>query len=132
MPGSGTLHDFFSSSLPLPTPLAVSQDVRDRGSTFVAHLFRASTLDSALACINHLKHVVHGSRPATHGIAAWRCMVLKPGSTGLNGPDDFELKCGYDDDGEKWAGNRVLKVMQNLAIIDAVVIVSRWFVPIVF
>ena len=54
--------------------------------------------------------------------------MLKPGSTGLCGPDDFELKHGYDDDGEKWAGNRVLKVMQDLAVIDAVVIVSRWCV----
>ena len=55
-------------------------------------------------------------------------MVLKPGSTGLCGPDDFELKHGYDDDGEKWAGDKVLKVMQDLAVIDAVVIVSRWCV----
>jgi len=53
-------------------------------------------------------------------------MVLKPGSTGLCGPDDFELKHGYDDDGETWAGNRVLKVMEDFAVIDAVVIVSRW------
>lgn len=55
-------------------------------------------------------------------------MILKPGSTGLSGPDDFELKGGFDDDGEKWAGNRVLKVMQSQAVIDAVVIVSRWYV----
>lgn len=54
-------------------------------------------------------------------------MVLKPGSSGLSGPDDFEIKCGCDEDGEKWAGNRILKVMQNLAVIDAVVIVSRWY-----
>ncbi|KAF8622749.1 hypothetical protein AX15_006839 [Amanita polypyramis BW_CC] len=123
----GTLHSFFSSSRPLPHPFAVSQEIRDRGSTFVAHIFRATTLDDARACIRHLKHVVHGSKPATHEIAAWRCMDLKPGSTGLSGPDDFELQRGYDDDGEKWAGNRVLKVMQDMAIIDAVVIVSRWY-----
>ncbi|KAF8738498.1 hypothetical protein AX14_011333 [Amanita brunnescens Koide BX004] len=123
----GTLHSFFSFSRPLPRPLATSQDIRDRGSLFVAHIFRASSLEDARECINHLKHVEHGAKPATHEIAAWRCMVLKPGSTGLCGPDDFELKHGYDDDGEKWAGNRVLKVMQDLAVIDAVVIVSRWY-----
>jgi len=30
------------------------------------------------------------------------------------------------DDGESWAGGKVLKVMQSMAVIDAVVIVSRW------
>lgn len=122
----GTLHSFVSSSRPLPRSLAVSQDIRDRGSSFVAYIFRAISPDAARTCINHLRHVDHHSRPATHEIAAWRCMVLKPGSTGLCGPDDFELKHGYDDDGEKWAGNRVLKVMEDFAVIDAVVIVSRW------
>ncbi|KAF8345996.1 ribosomal protein S5 domain 2-type protein [Amanita rubescens] len=123
----GTLHSFFSSSRPLPRPLAVSQDIRDRSSSFVAYIFRATSPDAARTCIKHLKHVEHNSRPATHEIAAWRCMVLKPGSTGLCGPDDFELKHGHDDDGEKWAGNKVLKVMEDFAVIDAVVIVSRWY-----
>ncbi|KAJ2965908.1 hypothetical protein NUW54_g13960 [Trametes sanguinea] len=54
-------------------------------------------------------------------------MVLKPGKTGLGGPDDFEVVSGYDDDGEKYAGGRVLKVMQAEGVIDAVVIVSRWY-----
>ena len=47
---------------------------------------------------------------------------------GLAGPDDFELVTGADDDGEKHAGARVLKVMQAEGIIDAVVVVSRWWV----
>jgi hypothetical protein len=55
-------------------------------------------------------------------------MVLKQGQTGLKGPEDFQLIQGSKDDGENWAGGKVLKVMQNLAIIDAVVIVSRWYV----
>ncbi|GLB37745.1 putative ribosomal protein S5 domain 2-like protein [Lyophyllum shimeji] len=54
-------------------------------------------------------------------------MVLKHGRTGLGGPDDFELAVGSTDDGEKWAGGKVLKVMQTFAIIDAVVVVSRWY-----
>ncbi|KAK2463136.1 hypothetical protein APHAL10511_004791 [Amanita phalloides] len=122
-----TIHSFFPSSRPFPRPLASSQDIRDRGSAFIAYLFPATSPAQARTCINHLRHVDHASNPASHEIAAWRCMVLKPGSTGLCGPDDFELKCGYDDDGEKWAGNRILQVMQRLAIIDAVVIVSRWY-----
>ena len=59
-------------------------------------------------------------------------MVLKKGQTGLKGPEDFELLQGSKDDGENWAGGKVLKVMQNLAIIDAVVIVSRWFVSCIY
>ncbi|EEB90698.1 hypothetical protein MPER_11059, partial [Moniliophthora perniciosa FA553] len=42
------------------------------------------------------------------------------------GPDDFELKSGNDDDGEKWASIRVMKIMEAQAVIDAVVVVSRW------
>ena len=53
-------------------------------------------------------------------------MGLKSGCTGLGGPDDFELNVGSVDDDEQWAGNKVLKVMQTHAAVDAVVIVSRW------
>jgi hypothetical protein len=53
-------------------------------------------------------------------------MVLKNGRTGLGGPDDFEVTEGCEDDGEQWAGARVLNVMKQEAILDAVVIVSRW------
>jgi len=53
-------------------------------------------------------------------------MVLKRGQTGLCGPEDFELQTGSDDDGEKWGGGKILKVMQSEGVIDAVVIVSRW------
>ncbi|TFK44888.1 hypothetical protein BDQ12DRAFT_673756 [Crucibulum laeve] len=122
----GTLDSFIKSSRPPPEPLATSQEIRDRGSIFVANIYQATSPEEAKARINHLKHVVHGSRPASHEIAAWRCMVLKYGRTGLGGPDDFELRSGSTDDGENWAGGKVLKVMQIQAIIDAVVIVSRW------
>jgi hypothetical protein len=44
----------------------------------------------------------------------------------LAGPDDFEVKEGSSDDGEQGAGNKVLKVMREEAVIDAVVVVSRW------
>ena len=37
-------------------------------------------------------------------------MSLKHGRTGLAGEDDFELQTGFEDDGEKWAGSKVLKV----------------------
>jgi putative IMPACT (imprinted ancient) family translation regulator len=123
---STNIDSFIQSSRPQPDPIATSQEIRDRGSIFIATLYQASTPAEARSRINHLKHVVHGGNSASHEIAAWRCMVLRHGCTGLGGPDDFELSVGSADDGEQWAGNKVLKVMQTHAAIDAVVIVSRW------
>lgn len=53
-------------------------------------------------------------------------MVPKQKHTGLDGPDDFEVVGASEDDGEQWAGDRILRVMKEEAILDAVVIVSRW------
>lgn len=54
-------------------------------------------------------------------------MVLRQGRTGL-GEDDFMLVEGSEDDNEKWAGAKVLAMMKSLALLDAVVVVSRWCV----
>ncbi|ESK97310.1 hypothetical protein Moror_17741 [Moniliophthora roreri MCA 2997] len=118
---------FVQRSRPLPQPIATSQEIRDRGSTFVARIYHSKTPEEARSCINYVRDVVHASKPATHEISAWRCMVPKPGKTGLGGPDDFELKSGNNDDGERWASTRVMKVMEAQAVIDAVVVVSRWY-----
>ncbi|TBU31095.1 ribosomal protein S5 domain 2-like protein [Dichomitus squalens] len=128
MSSTGNLDSFVKSSKPPPAPTATSQEIRDRASLFVGTIFPASTPEDARRAVNHLKHVVHRARPATHEIAAWRCMVLKPGKSGLGGPDDFEVVSGADDDGETHAGGRVLKVIQAESVIDAVVVVSRWYV----
>lgn len=57
--------------------------------------------------------------------------MLKHGRTGLSGrDDDFELNQGSKDDGERWGGERILRVMQSQGVIDAVVVVSRWCVPV--
>ncbi|KAF9486016.1 ribosomal protein S5 domain 2-like protein [Pholiota conissans] len=123
----GSLDAFVTSKRPPPEPVATSQEIRDRGSTFVANIYQANTPQIAKSRFLHMKHTVHRTRKASHEIYAWRCMVLKSGRTGLEGPDDFELLQGSKDDGESWAGGKVLKVMQNLGIIDAVVIVTRWY-----
>ncbi|KAH9944780.1 ribosomal protein S5 domain 2-like protein [Amylocystis lapponica] len=116
-----------TSARPVPQSLATSQEIRDRGSTFVAQIFSANSVAEAARAAAHLKRVVHGARPATCEVAAWRCMVLRAGRSGLDGPDDFELRAGCDDDGEKHAGARVLRVLQEAGVIDAVVVVSRWY-----
>ena len=41
-------------------------------------------------------------------------MVLKHGRTGLAGDDDFEMRTGSEDDGENWAGGKILKVSNAL------------------
>ena len=106
--------------------IATSQEVRDRGSIFVAKIYAVGSVTDAHRVHAHVKHTVHGAKPASHDVAAWRCMVLKPGKSGLSGPDDFEMRTGSTDDGEQWAGGKVLKVMQEEGVIDAVVIASRW------
>ncbi|KAI0090702.1 ribosomal protein S5 domain 2-like protein [Irpex rosettiformis] len=121
------LHSFLQSSKPLPTPVCISQEIRDRGSIFIANIFRATSEDEARKAVAHLRNVLHGQRPASHEMSAWRCMVLKGGKTGLGGPDDFELKYGNEDDGEKYGSGKIGKVMQTEGIIDAVVVVSRWY-----
>lgn len=121
------LDSFIRTSRPPPDALATSQEIRDRGSIFVATIYQATSLDEVRTRIHHVKHILHGSKPATHEIAAWRFMGVKVGCSGLGGPNDFELNTGSADDGENWAGGQVLKTMQLHAVIDAVVIVSRWW-----
>ncbi|KAF8548996.1 hypothetical protein OG21DRAFT_1488909 [Imleria badia] len=136
--------------------LATSQEIRDRGSTFVGYVYRARTVDEARAAAAAAAALgYHGegsggfhvggedmtrgdgksgkdgkSKSKVHGpytIAAWRCMAVKPGRTGLGGPDDFTIEEGCEDGGERWAGGRVLGVMKREGVIDAVVVVCRWF-----
>ncbi|GBE80764.1 hypothetical protein SCP_0304830 [Sparassis crispa] len=121
------LDSFVCSSKPVPKSLATSQEIRDRGSTFVANVFAANSPQEARAAVAYLRNVIHGQHRASHEVAAWRCMVLKAGKSGLGGPNDFELQTGCEDDGEKYADGRVLKVMQEESVIDAVVVVSRWY-----
>ena len=88
-------------------------------------LYPAKSPDEARAVVKYHRQTLHAGKPA-YEIAAWRCMALKQGHTGLEGPDDFELKMGFDDGGEQWAGGRILKVLQAEGMLDVVVIVSRW------
>jgi putative IMPACT (imprinted ancient) family translation regulator len=126
VPSISNLDSFIHHTRPQPKPIATSPEIRDRGSTFVANIYKATTPSSAQLAIQHLKNVEHHAKPASHEISAWRCMVLKDGRSGLEGTDDFEVKSGSDDDGEEWAAAKVLRVMVNEGVIDAAVIVSRW------
>lgn len=97
---TGNLDSFIVSARPQPQSLATSQEIRDRGSLFVATIYPASSPSQAAGCVAHLTNV-HAQKPASHEIHAWRCMVLKAGRTGLGGPDDFEVREGSADDGKR-------------------------------
>lgn len=53
-------------------------------------------------------------------------MSLRPGRSGLGGPDDFTLTQGSEDDGETGGGRAVLRAMEKEGVLDAVVVISRW------
>ncbi len=102
---AGTLDGYVSSSKSTPVCIATSQPIIDRESTFVGAIYKATSIAQAQEAIRYHTDVVHGRKPASHQIAAWRCMVLKPDRTGLQGADDdFEVKSGSQDDGENHGG----------------------------
>jgi hypothetical protein len=117
-----------SSTRPSPTLLASSQEIRDRASLFVAHLFRACSLNDARAAQQYAARLHKSSTKPSHAMYAWRAMVLRPGRTGLDGEEDFTLEEGKEDDGEKWGGERILRVMKEEGMLDAVIVVLRWYV----
>jgi len=122
--------DHFVSSPPAPSPPKISftsQEIRDRKSAFVAYIIPVKDASQVKDAVAHIRRM-HASRPPAHEITAWRFMTLKPGMTGLGGEDDFEVVSAYDDDGEKWAGGKVLNIMRQAGVMDAVVVVSRWWV----
>ncbi|KAF7315164.1 UPF0029 domain-containing protein [Mycena indigotica] len=121
------LDSFIVSSRPPPTPLATSQEIRDRASAFIAYIYAAATESQANSCVNHTKRVLHSEKPASHVMFAWRCMLVKAGCTGLGGEDEFEVKEGSEDDGEKYGGQKILTAMRKQGTLDAVVVVCRWY-----
>ena len=125
-----SLADHFVSPETVASPPAVSftsQEIRDRKSAFVAYIIPVKDAYQVKDAIAYIRRI-HAGRPPAHEVAAWRFMTLKPGMTGLGGEDDFEVVSAYDDDGEKWAGGRVLNIMKQTGVMDAVVVVSRWWV----
>ncbi|KAF8586677.1 ribosomal protein S5 domain 2-like protein [Ramaria rubella] len=122
-----SLDSFVKTSRPLPQPVCTSRSIQDRDSTFVASLFRIASPATAYATAKHVKTISHATNPASCEMMAYRIMSLKPGHTGLHGPEDFEVKGGSEDDGEKYGGGRILKIMQREGVLDVVVIVSRWY-----
>lgn len=134
-----------ASSFPMPTTCASAQIV-DRNSLFIGYVYPLTSASSAYiaALLSHLTRVVHptvgidllppqfanapaNKRGSSHDMYAYRVFELKRGRTGLAGPDDFSLQEDKEDDGERWGGDRVLKVAREEGASDVLVIVSRWY-----
>ena len=134
-----------ASSLPMPTTCSAAQVV-DRSSLFIGYVYPLTTSSSSYisTLLSHLTRVVHPTVPTTllppqfanapankrgssHDMYAYRTFDLKRGRTGLAGPDDFSLQEDKEDDGERWGGDRVLKVAKEEGASDVLVVVSRWY-----
>ncbi|KAF8521275.1 ribosomal protein S5 domain 2-type protein [Hysterangium stoloniferum] len=122
-----SIDSYIQHSDPIPQLVCTSRSIQDRDSTFVANLFRATSPTIAYKTTKYVKNVLHAANPASHEMMAYRTMTLKAGRTGLDGPDDFQVQAGSEDDGEKYGGSKILRIMQKEGILDVVIVVSRWY-----
>jgi len=61
-----------------------------------------------------------------HNMWAYRALTLLPNRTGIS-ESDYTVTEGSDDDGERWAGERLIKVLKEEGATDFLVVCSRWF-----
>lgn len=134
-----------AAALPMPTTCTAAQIV-DRSSLFVGYVYPLTNNTGAYvaALLSHLTRVVHPTVPvnllppqfanapankrgSSHDMYAYRVLQLKRGRSGVAGPDDFSLHEEKEDDGERWGGDRVLKVAREEGASDVLVVVSRWY-----
>lgn len=88
--------------------------IQDRKSTFQAHAIRVSSDHEAEYFIGLLLKNTKIAR-ATHNMSAYRF--------GYSG----NVSEGCDDDGEAQGGSTMLKIMQQMNVVNCLVVVSRWF-----
>src|SRR5437762_1168698 len=106
-PAPSTTTQFFRSS-----------PIKDRSSTFIA--FYSLTV-SAKELQGHAEF-----KSASHRIAAWR-MPSNQGALPFHSISSRRVyDSGHDDDGEKFAGKRLEKVMQDMNA-EGAVVVARWY-----
>lgn len=92
-----------------------SAAIKDRASTFIA-------LFSPTASAKYLQDQAE-FKTATHRITAWR----KPSSQrSLPGLTKCQYDTGHDDDGERWAGQRLEKILAEMNV-EGAVVVARWY-----
>lgn len=115
-----------SPSLQVPSLIASSSEIVDLDSVFIAHAASVSSAAQAEVFRRHVREQ-HANDEAGHEMMGWRCLIPKAGKDGSGSEMDWMLKSGQDDDGEKWSGEKIVKVMESESKVDVCVVVSRWF-----
>ncbi|KAL2430617.1 hypothetical protein ABEF95_011944 [Exophiala dermatitidis] len=120
----------------------ISSPIVDRSSTFVAHFHphrlshRVSTTTTPSTASTSLTSTVKSAqshpsfRTADHRIVAWRrpsgqrTLTLPSTSQPVSSKPIYAT--GSDDDGEKYAGKRLERVLADLDV-EGIVVVARWY-----
>lgn len=132
-------------SLPAPVTCDAAR-IEDRSSVFIGYVYPLATASPTKisALLDNLTHVVHPTIPAaelpaqfrnsaphrrgsTHDMYAYRVLQLKPGRSGMQGPNDFGMEQGQEDDGEAWGADKIMRVVREMGASDVLVVVSRWY-----
>ena len=103
-----------TSPLQNTSDISTSPVIEDRKSTFVGLYSPTLSVKELQA---HAK-----TEDATHRMAAWR----KTGSQRSLKSSQPLMESGHDDDGEKYGGKTVEKVMEAMGV-EGVVVVARWY-----
>ncbi|KAL0254039.1 hypothetical protein I308_101418 [Cryptococcus tetragattii IND107] len=67
------------------------------------------------------------AREPDHRMWACRALCLKEGKNGTEGEEAFQLVESFSDDGEKFGGERVLKVLREQNAVDVLSVCCRWY-----
>ncbi|OWT41304.1 hypothetical protein C362_00770 [Cryptococcus neoformans Bt1] len=67
------------------------------------------------------------AREPDHRMWACRALCLKEGKNGTEGEEAFQLVECFNDDGEKFGGERVLKVLREQNAVDVLSVCCRWY-----
>jgi putative IMPACT (imprinted ancient) family translation regulator len=89
--------------------------IRDRGSKYTVVWWR---IDSELTAKQFVKDLQTDSyfRKASHNSYAYRLEL-----------DNWSIIESKNDDGEKWAGNCILRELQRESVVNTIVVVTRYF-----
>ncbi|WWD16056.1 hypothetical protein CI109_100481 [Kwoniella shandongensis] len=67
------------------------------------------------------------AREPDHRMWACRALCLKEGKNGTEGEEDYHLIESFNDDGEKFGGERILKVLREQNAVDVLTVCARWY-----
>ncbi|KAH9817773.1 putative protein family UPF0029 [Teratosphaeria destructans] len=96
-----------------PSTIFKSDPIEDRSSTFIGY-FSPTATPRSLQDLADIKK-------ASHRILAWR---LESKQRALTGKTQYDVD--HDDDGEKYGGKKVEKVLESMQVVGACV-VARWY-----